>query len=114
MADETLAERIEAKRMAKTDWDTDKKNWEYISIPAENAIGERHDSVAVNEHVFDAGQTYLVPPAVAASVKERLAVYAKACIRILQPKRDVTSEQQVQLFGRNKTVQPVDPSTLKQ
>ena len=79
-----LAQRQAEKRSAKTDWDTDKKDWTYVNIPAENALGQKHDTIRINEHEFEAGQSYLVPPAVAETVNERLAAYARANIRIFR------------------------------
>lgn len=114
----TLQEKIDAKHIAKTDWDTPKDNWEYISIPEEDAIGRKHATVSNNNRNFEAGKTYLVPPAVAVDVRERLKIFNRECVRILQPKRDYKSEQQVDKFGTGSAagigVQSVDPSTINQ
>lgn len=107
----TLDQKIAAKQAAKTDWQTDQKDWEYISIPAENALGEKHDTMGLNSHYFEAGKTYLVPPKVAETIKERLAVYAKACVRVLQPRRDYVSEQQVAI-GSSSPAKAVNPDTI--
>lgn len=114
--EKTLQERIEAKHAAKTVWDTDKKNWEYISIPEENALGEAHCSMGLNQHQFDPGQTYLVPPEVARTLKDRLKVYAKSCVRVLQPKRDYESENQVATGSTNpgqRAATHTDPSLIE-
>lgn len=92
-------------------WTTDKSNWEYVSIPAENALGYPHDTISVNRHEFKAGQTYLIPPEVALDVKDRLKVYARATIRTLQPRRDYAAERQVSIGSASAAV-AVDPSTL--
>jgi hypothetical protein len=91
----TLEEKINKKSSDKTVWDTPKESWENISIPEENALGEPHASIWNNKHEFKAGQTYLVPPAVAGDVRDRLRAYAKSCVRVLQPRRDVKSEMEV-------------------
>lgn len=113
VVEKTLEQKIAEKRAMKTDWDTDKKDWEYVAIPEENALGEAHVTVSLNgKHFFEPGQTYLVPPAVAVTVKERLKSYAKSCVRILQPNRDIQSERQVAVGTAHQSVAPVDPSTL--
>lgn len=112
MAEKTLQDRIEAKQRMKTDWDTDKSTWEYITIPEEDGLGRVHASVSNNHHVFEAGKTYLVPPVVAADVRERLKLFNRECVRVLQPRRDQRSENQVAMFG-TPGAQAVDPASIK-
>jgi len=107
----TLDERMAAKASQATDWDTDQSTWEYITIPEENALGTKHDSMSVNNHVFVPGQTYKVPPKIAETLRDRLKVYARACVRILQPKRDVDAERRVAI-GSASSAQAVDASTI--
>jgi len=110
----TLQQKIDAKHNAKTVWDSPKDTWEYITIPAENAIGETHAPVTNNRHKFEAGNTYLVPPAVAEDVRDRLKVYAKASVRVLQPKRDYDAERKVSTYGSSGSIAvPVDPATIQ-
>jgi hypothetical protein len=114
VVDKSLEQKFEEKRTAKTVWDTDKKNWVYVTIPAENALGEVHDAIGINDRSFGPDivrdpntdsvvavhpKTYLVPPEAAETINERLAVYNRACVRILQPKRDYKAEAQVDRFG---------------
>jgi hypothetical protein len=108
----TLQERIDAKHSAKTVWDSPKDRWEYITIPEENPLGEKHASIANNNHVFEAGKTYLVPPEIAEDVKDRLRVYQRACVRVLQPTRDYKAERQVAIGSTNPGGNAVDPSTI--
>jgi hypothetical protein len=68
-------------------WLSDQKDWQYVSIPAENNLGYAHDAMVENHRKFEPGKTYLVPALVAETLNERLKVYAKQCIRILQPAR---------------------------
>jgi len=107
----TLDEKIAAKASQTTDWDSDQSTWEYVTIPEENALGERHDSMSINNHVFAPGQTYKVPPKIAETLRDRLKVYARACVRILQPKRDVDAERRVAI-GSASSAQAVEASTL--
>src|SRR5208337_4489860 len=109
----TLEEKQEAKQKDPTNvWKSDQANWEYIAIPATNALGEMHASLSVNEYSFEPGQTYKVPPTVAGTLRERLLVYAKECVRVLQPKRDVASEMLVAKYGQGGpgNIVPVDPA----
>jgi len=108
----TLDQRIEAKRNMQTDWDTPKDTWEYVTIPKENTLGETHASVGINGRTFTAGNTYLVPKKIADEMRDRLAVYQKSVIRILQPRRDAQAESAV---ARSNPLYatPVDPTTLK-
>jgi len=109
----TLEQKQFDKRNAKTVWQSDKKDWEYVTVPAQNALGETHSPIVINEHEFGPKITrnengevikiedgkYLVPPEAAITIRERCQVYAKECVRILQPKRDFKSEQLVSRFG---------------
>lgn len=61
---------------------------EYVTIPLENIHEELHAPIQVNKKKFFAGNTYLVDKDVAADVKDRLAAYAKAQIRLLQRNPD--------------------------
>lgn len=98
-------------------WETDKTNWEYVSIPEENALGQKHDTIGLHglntSHLFEAGQTYFVPAQVAAYVKDRLKVYNRSVVRILQPNRDVSAERAVSIGSvSGGSAQSVDPSTF--
>lgn len=109
----TLDQKLAAKHAAKTDWDTDKKNWVYISIPVENPLGEPHASISNNNHSFEAGKTYLVPPLVAQDVHERIKLYGRECVRRLQPNRDIKSLQQVVIGSASGGLYtPVDPGSI--
>lgn len=82
----------EVKKPAPTDaWLSDRETWQYITIPEENPLGEVHATMGMGKHNFEAGKTYLVPPPVAEFLRERLKVYTKSVIRILQPGRDLAA-----------------------
>ncbi len=108
----TLDERMAAKAVQKTDWESDQSTWEYITIPEENALGEKHDAMSINSHEFFPGKTYKVPPKIAETLRDRLKVYARACVRVLQPKRDVDAERHVAM-GSMRSAAAVDASTLQ-
>ena len=109
----TTQEKLDLKAKMPTAWTTDKKDWVYLTIPEENALGEKHDTMGLNTHYFEAGQTYLVPKEVYDTITERLKVYARACVRVLQPKRDYDAEAKVDKFGTQRSVKAVDPTVLK-
>lgn len=96
-------------------WKSDRSTWEYVAIPAENALGERHASIGLNKDNFEPGKTYMVPAKVAEFLRDRLHVYAKSCVRILQPKRDYAAENAVAVGSANASqigAQPVDASHI--
>lgn len=110
--DKTLAELQKEKREQKTEWDTPKDNWEYVAIPQENALGEQHATMGINDKVFEAGKTYHVPPKTAHTLRERLKVYNRSCVRVLQPRRDYDAERAVSIGSANPGGTYTDPNTF--
>lgn len=106
----TLAQKIDAKHRMKTDWDTPKDTWENVHVPKENVLGEPHDTMSINNHVFEPGQTYLVPPKIAETLKERLSTYNRGIRRRLMPNRDFEAERAVDRFSHNVGGQRIDPT----
>jgi hypothetical protein len=96
-------------------WTTDESTWQYVTIPDEDPLGKEYCKVSLNKHVFEAGQTYKVPPQVADYVRDRVKVYNRSCVRLLQPNRDIVSERQV-AFGSSSAsqigAQAVDASNI--
>lgn len=76
-------------------WETEKTSWEYVSIPAENAIGEVHADLSLSGphtyRLFEHGKTYLVPKPVAETITERLRAYMASRVRVYSPSRDMKS-----------------------
>jgi|ERR1700722_3301534 len=66
---------------------SDKTNWEYVNIPEEDALGNPHPGITLNFQKFGPG-SHLLPPIVAAHVKERLKVVESESRRILLPRQD--------------------------
>ena len=94
-------------------WQTDQSTWEYITIPEDNAIGEKHAAIGNNRHTFEAGKTYLVPPAVAMDVRDRLKAYAKSVVRVMRPNVDVAAQHAVAVGSANSAgAQPVDATKI--
>lgn len=97
---------------------SDKTNWEYVTLPEEDALGNPHPPIGLNSETFEAGKTYLLPPAIAAYVKDRLKVYARSAVRVLSPRRDVDAENRVALGSANArafghSVQAIDATTIQ-
>ena len=89
--EKSFNERMDEKAVQKTDYDTPQDNWEFVTIPEENALGEKHDNMSINHRVFEAGKTYKLPPKIAETLKERLRVYMQSTRRILQPRLDANA-----------------------
>lgn len=102
-------------------WKSEKTNWEYVTIPAENAIGEVHADISISGpsqyHLFKHGETYLVPPIYAATIKDRLRAYMASRIRVYSPSRDMSAVTAQGKSGVGSAqlgtdVQPSDPSQV--
>lgn len=82
-------------------WDTPRETWEYVTVPEEDPLGKEFPRVTLSgpkqEHVFLAGQTYHVPSEVAAYVKDRVKVFNRGCVRLLQPNVDTQAQRAVSM-----------------
>ena len=87
-------------------WKTPKESWQYVTIPEEDATGLKHPSIRFNKDEYKAGETYLVPQAVAASIKERLQAFSRSVVRLFSPNVDRLAQQQVSVG----TAAPMAPS----
>jgi hypothetical protein len=67
----------------------------YVTIPAEDMYDNAHPGVQLNRVKFQAGNTYKVPAIVGAEIEQRLAMFNKEQIRLLRPKVDSKSINQV-------------------
>jgi hypothetical protein len=67
----------------------------YVTIPSEDLYDYTHPGVQLNAVKFEPGNTYKVPAAVGAEVEQRLAMFNKEQIRLLRPKVDGKSINQV-------------------
>lgn len=67
----------------------------YVTIPAEDLYDNVHPGVRINRQKFEAGKTYSVPAPVAAEVEDRLEKFRREEIRLLRPKTDQRSVNQV-------------------
>lgn len=93
---------------------SDRSTWEYVTIPKENALGETHATISNNKLQFKAGETYFIPKPIADDVRERLHVYARSCVRTLQPRRDFSAENDAMHGGSARSGgAPVDASLIQ-
>lgn len=82
-------------------WTTSQETWEFVTIPEEDPLGTKFHSISLNKQYFDAGKTYKVPPPVAVFLRDRIRVYNKSCVRLLQPNVDMKSISEVAVGTAN-------------
>lgn len=76
-------------------WKTPKETWQFVTLPEEDPLGTKFPQISLNKTIFQPGETYQVPPAVAAYVNERIKAFNRSCVRLLQPNVDRLAQQQV-------------------
>lgn len=82
-------------------WKTDKETWQYVTLPDEDPLGKSFPNIGLNSHTFKGGETYLVPGQVADYIKDRIKVFNRSCIRLLQPNADMKSIGEVSAGSAN-------------
>ncbi len=84
-------------------WDTPRETWEYVTVPEEDALGKTFPRVTLSgphtEHAFEAGQTYHIPSQVAEYVKDRIKVFNRGCVRLIQSNLDTKAQLAVAQHG---------------
>lgn len=110
----SLVKTVKDKEPADV-WASPQETWEFVTVPDEDPLGKGFPDISLNKHVFSAGQSYTVPAQVAAYVKDRIKVFNRSCVRLLQPNRDIAAENAV-YFGSKTASQvgshPVDASGI--
>lgn len=76
---------LEVKKSSKT----------FVTVPEHDIFDKPFATLRLGPHVFEAGVTYELEEPLATTLKERIRVWEKANIRLLQPKKDDVSEAQV-------------------
>lgn len=66
-------------------WKTPQETWQFVTVPEEDPLGKAFPTIRLNKEAYSAGQTYKLPVAVAAYVNDRIKVFNKSCVRLLQP-----------------------------
>lgn len=94
-------------------WETPKETWEFVTVPDEDPLGKTFPNISLNKHIFEAGQTYNLPPQVAAYVKDRIKVFNRSCVRLLQPNVDLKAQTDVQNHGSKTPATYVDASQVQ-
>lgn len=82
-------------------WKSNKETWQYVTIPDEDPLGKKYPNIGLNAHSFKAAETYLVPPQVAEYIKDRVKVFNRSCVRLLQPNADMKSISEVSVGSAN-------------
>lgn len=86
---------IKPKVLVQDPWQSPKETWQFVTVPDEDPLGMKYPNISLNKTIFEAGQTYQVPPPVAQYVNERIKVYNRSCVRQLQSNVDRKSLQEV-------------------
>lgn len=94
----------ETKPLQVNAWDTPKETWRYVTVPEEDPLGKGYPNISLNKDVFSAGKTYLVPPQVADYINDRIKVFNRSCVRLLQPNVDLKSIGEVNVGSANMNV----------
>jgi len=66
-------------------WKTPKETWQYVTLPIEDPLGKPFPTIRLNKEAFERGQTYNLPVQVASYVNDRIKVFNRSCVRLLQP-----------------------------
>lgn len=71
----------------------------YVTIPDTDLFDQPHPHIKINHFDFGPGTHYLETE-LAGTVEDRLKAYTRANVRILQPNRDMESENIIAQGGR--------------
>jgi len=82
-------------------WKTPKETWKTVMVPEEDPLGKVYPDIGLNSHTFKAGKTYTVPAEVAAYILDRVKVFNRSCVRLLQPNADMKSIREVSVGSAN-------------
>jgi hypothetical protein len=72
--------------------------FEYVTVPDLDLFDYPHPGVGINREHYGPG-THRLPKAIAAEVKDRLSVYERQNVRILQPKKDMRALRDLEKAG---------------
>lgn len=90
----------------KDPWLTPKEAWVHVTIPEEDPTGLKFPSIGLNKIEFRAGQTYNLPPSIAAFVTDRVRAFNRSVTRLFSPQIDRKALNDVSVG----TTSPVAPS----
>jgi hypothetical protein len=66
-------------------YETPKETWQHVTIPEDDPLGKPFPTIHLNKEAFKPGETYNLPVQIASFVKERIKVFNRSCVRLLQP-----------------------------
>lgn len=66
---------------------TPKDKWQYITIPEKDIYDHPFGSLAINEHVFEAGMKHFVPPDIAKELQRLITTREAYLMQLLQPRK---------------------------
>jgi len=82
----TIAKEVEKRLTTIPElYATSRESWQYVTIPEEDPLGKGFPTIHLNKEAFEAGQTYQVPPQIAKYVTDRIKIFNRSCVRLLQP-----------------------------
>jgi hypothetical protein len=82
----TIAKEVEKRPTTITEfYATPKESWQYVTIPEEDPLGKHFPTIFLNKEAFHAGETYNLPAQIATFVKDRIKIFNRSCVRLLQP-----------------------------
>jgi hypothetical protein len=83
-----MSESILSKVEAVTAPPKPEGDFVYVTIPERDVLDWPYPTVQLNRMKFEPGKTYKCPAEVGREVQERMDMYNKATVRLLQPKSD--------------------------
>lgn len=86
--DNSLAAQMKDPTTVPGALQTDKKNWEYVEIPAQDFLGARHPGVSLNGVRFEGGKKHFLPPILAEEVRLRLRNKDDRDLKTLRGEKD--------------------------
>lgn len=87
MADQkTAVEKVKATTLTEA-FQSDKKDWRWVKIPALTILGYPYDDIGINNMNFAAGDKHFLPPQVADEVEAIKLAYEDQVVRINSDQR---------------------------
>jgi len=75
---------------------------QYVEIPERDSLDFPFPTVRINHMEFLPGQTYELEEPLASTIKERVRVWLRQTLRLMQPAKDVESENIMLRNGTSK------------
>jgi hypothetical protein len=72
-----------------------KSEYIFVTIPETDMYDAPYPTIQLNRTKFEPGRTYKVPTEIGNEVVDRMKKFEKECVRLLRPKADIKSLNQV-------------------